>query len=636
MVGSRTTWSTGAAWLLLALLSVWIYWPGLDGPVLLDDAANLERVQALAAEDGFVADVLTENRSGPLGRPVSMASFMLDLYLLDGGIRGAKLTNVLLHAATSGLVLLFCLQLFRALGYSRERELALWVAALWLLAPLFVSTVLYMVQRMAQLATFFSLLACWAYLCWRRSRSLWGWSMLWLLLSLLAVVLAVLSKENGVLALPLLLLIELAVLQPRDRALPQLPTHTVTLARLHAALLALGVLATLAYLALYLDSLEASYQRRDFSLWERIITQPRILWLYVGQLLYAEPASLGLYHDGFAFSRGLLAPGSTLVSVIAWLLALLASLWVLLLATWRGVGFGLLFFLVAHGLESTVFPLELYFEHRNYLPAVGLFISVAALLPLIGRHLGWLRPWFQLLLALLVLRAALVTAAEVQVWTNGRVFHLVAIHRFPDSVRANENLALELATLGDTALALDYLAKAEALDRPGSFRHRLAEAMVFCRAEGAVPAERFMSWQMTRQDFRDPLVSETSYSLVKQLVSGHCSGTDLGGLAQHWGGLLLEQTPDIVTPKLFLSLALLENHLERHEPALRHVDALLQRSPNDLKALMMRLYFTALLGRDAEYRATLVSLKQARDQGLLNEQERVNLQVLSDYQGAAQ
>nr|MDJ0877847.1 hypothetical protein [Halieaceae bacterium] len=442
------TWLAPTACLALLLLSTWIYWPGLDGPVVLDDAANLERVQALAGGDGFFSDVLVENRSGPLGRPVSMASFMLDLYLLDGGVRGAKLTNVILHAATGVLVYLFCLQLFRALGYARERELSLWVTAFWLLAPLFVSTVLYMVQRMAQLATFFSVLSCWAYLCWRRS-SPGGLSLLWLLLALIAVVLAALSKENGLLAIPLLMLIELAVLQPRDRALEQVPAHTRGLAIVHSCLLVMGVLATLALLVLGMESLQASYERRDFTLWERILTQPRILWIYLGQLLSPDPASLGLYHDGFAFSERLLKPTSTLVAILAWLAALAASLGALLLPAWRGCGFGLLFFLIGHALESTIFPLELYFEHRNYLPALGVFVALVCLLATLGSRWSWLRPWLQLLLAVMLLRATLVTATEVQVWSNGRVFHLVAINRFPDSVRANETLAMELARLGD-------------------------------------------------------------------------------------------------------------------------------------------------------------------------------------------
>src|SRR5690606_5451195 len=80
------------------------------------------------------------------------------------------------------------------------------VAATWLLHPLLVSTVLYAVQRMAQLSTFFTLLALLAWLKARtadkpRSFYFFGWFVM-PAMSLLAM----LSKENGAL-LPLYFLL---------------------------------------------------------------------------------------------------------------------------------------------------------------------------------------------------------------------------------------------------------------------------------------------------------------------------------------------------------------------------------------------------------------------------------------------
>ncbi len=618
-----------APWLLgILLLTGWIYWPGLSGPILLDDAANLERVQALVSEEGFVVDVLTDNPSGPLGRPVAMASFLLDLYLLDGGVWGAKLTNLLIHLSTGVLVWLFSLQVFTALGASRRRECALWVAAFWLLAPLLVSTTLYMVQRMAQLATLFSLVALSAYLHWRRDGEGGGWRSPWWPIALLAVVLAVLSKENALLVLPLLVLVELAVLQPRDH--PRVGGGLVDhLLKLHVGLAALGLLAVAAYLMLFFDGLVAGYGIRDFTLIERLLTQPRILWHYLAQLLWVDSQALGLYHDAYPFSTGLTSPRSTLWALLALLLVVPAALLALRYKVMRGVGFGLLFFLVGHALEGSVFPLELYFEHRNYLPAVGVFIALVAGLGALAERLPAGAAWSRGLLALLLGHAAVATAVETQIWANGRVFHLVAESRFPASVRAIEGLAMEMAGLGDTELALQYVARVEALDPRGGFRHRLTEAMVYCRAQGEIPAQRFLSWQMSEEDFRDRLVNENSYSLARKLIGGACEGTDMEALADHWGQMVLGTDVQKVTPKLFLSLAILENHLQRYEQALYYVNRLLQRSPDDLRAQMMRLYFSAILGRTADYEDSLARLEQARDEGLLSAQEKYNLTVLT-------
>jgi hypothetical protein len=44
------------------------------------------------------------------------------------------------------------------------------------------------------------------------------------------------------------------------------------------------------------------------------------------------------------------------------------------------VAFAVLWFLVGHSLESTVFPLEIIHEHRNYLPALGPLLALTYLL----------------------------------------------------------------------------------------------------------------------------------------------------------------------------------------------------------------------------------------------------------------
>ncbi len=621
-------WRASPPWLLgLLLLTAWIYWPGLSGPVLLDDAANLERVQALASSEGFAIDVLTDNTSGPLGRPVSMASFMLDLYLLDGGVWGAKLTNLLVHLTTGMLVWLFSRQLLTALGSTHNREYALWIAALWLMAPLLVSTTLYMVQRMAQLSALFSLASLCAYLQWR-SRGHAPLRSLWWPLCLLLAALAVLSKENGLLTIPLLVLVELAVLQPRDRDRGA-PVPVRMLGMLHLVILGAGVLLVLVYLFLSSERLVASYWHRDFTLWERLLTQPRILWHYAGQLLWADSASLGLFHDGYPFSTGITTPGTTLPAMVGLLLTGLAALAGLRYRAWRGLGFGWLFFLLGHSLEGSVFALELYFEHRNYLPAVGLFIALLSAFDTLAKRFPSCRPWSGLVLAVMVLHAGMVTARESQIWSNGRVFHLVAESRFPNSVRAKEGLAMEFATLGDADLALDYVAMAQTLDPQGGFRHSLTEALVYCRAEGAIPSERFLSWEMSPEDFRDRLVNETSYTLARNLIEGRCEGTDKEALADHWGQMVLAMEVTRVTPKIFLSLAILENHLQRYEQALYYVNRLLQRSPEDLRAHMMRLYFAGLLNRSADYEDSLARLVRAREQGRLSAQESYNLELLS-------
>ncbi len=109
-------------WVLALALCAWIYWPGLDGPPLLDDTANLRPLEQLVEEPNLMADVVAGNLSGPLGRPLTMLSFSLEQVYLGGGVREKKQFNLWLHLCIASLFLLFCRDLFRVLGQARPQR----------------------------------------------------------------------------------------------------------------------------------------------------------------------------------------------------------------------------------------------------------------------------------------------------------------------------------------------------------------------------------------------------------------------------------------------------------------------------------------------------------------------------------
>ncbi len=141
---------------LIALVLI-IYWPGINGPFLLDDFSNLNSLGnggGVNSWNNFISFVFG-NVSGPTGRPVSMLSFLIDAQDWPPHIASFKYTNILIHLL-AGLTLCWVLSLlFAYLELSRQYSgyLALLVSALWLLHPLNSSTTLYVVQRMTQLMT---------------------------------------------------------------------------------------------------------------------------------------------------------------------------------------------------------------------------------------------------------------------------------------------------------------------------------------------------------------------------------------------------------------------------------------------------------------------------------------------------
>ena len=354
-----------------------VYQPGLRGGFLFDDFNTLpklaERGDMRTPRD--VARFVFSGIAGPTGRPVALGSFLLDDSGWPSQPERFKRTNLLLHLLcgllTAWLARLCCQSL--RLPADRTAWATAIAGALWLLHPLFVSTTLYVVQRMTILSAMFVL---WGLCLHVRQRlALSQSSAAPRLLAVMTIqlsaftLLALLSKENGALLPVLALVLEVTVLAGLG------PGPNPALFRAWR-ILVLGlpfalVMAYLGYSALHFAPTDEAY--RGFTIGERLLTEGRVLVDYLHQLCIPRLEPGGLYHDDFVASAGWLTPPTTLISV-AVVFALIGLAWQQrrqspLLAC------AILFFFAGHLLESTTVPLELYFEHRNYLPSVFLAIA---------------------------------------------------------------------------------------------------------------------------------------------------------------------------------------------------------------------------------------------------------------------
>lgn len=444
--------------LLALVVVVLVYAPGCGDYLLFDSRVALSLNPTLARDGAQLEDwrlAALSSSSGPLGRPLTMLSFAANSFAAGGLVPWQlRFTNILIHAVTALLVYAFLRLALTGsttagLTARSARQIAGLAALIWLLHPLHVSTVLYTVQRMAQLSTLFVLLGLCIYL---RYRVRWishapaagelSAATLWLGLILLA---GAASKENALLLLWLLPVVELTLFRGEfaGRRRPLL-SGLAWVAAL-APLLLLGGLWLLAP-----GTLTGGFVGRDFTLQERLLTEARILWQYVGWLLLPDPTAMSLHHDDFPVSRGLLQPWTTLLAICGWVAALSAAI------ALRRISplplFGLLFFLVGHSMESTVFGLELVYEHRNYLPSVGLFGAVAwGLCHWLGDHPARVR-WVGAGALLVVL--AVLTGWRASFWANEADLAAFQLRHHPESARANyhvANTALRRAQRADDA-----------------------------------------------------------------------------------------------------------------------------------------------------------------------------------------
>ena len=194
---------------------------------------------------------------------------------------------------------------------------------------------------------------------------------------------------------------------------------------------ALAVPAVLAFWAP--DFIAADFRHRPFSLEDRFLTQLRVLWQYLGFLLLPNVTQMGFFHDDVVISRSLWTPLSTVIAVLAWP-AVIALAYVYRRAC-PLVLFALLFFLAGHILESTVLPLEMVFEHRNYLPGVGVCLMLAWALLRLTQRVAWLRPGVVAALVLMLLAGQL--AVRSHAWRSELSLAEFNVRNHPLSQRGN-------------------------------------------------------------------------------------------------------------------------------------------------------------------------------------------------------
>jgi|GEM_PF-204588 len=445
---------------LVLAATLFVYANGLEGPFLFDDSAHITQNQWVKIEslswDNLVQAWNSSFSAFPTNRPLAQLSFGINHALAGLSPWAFKATNLAIHLLTGLLVFVLSQLIYRAVAGEaadprRGRLLAAATAAVWLLHPLHVSTVLYTVQRMAQLSSL-GLLAALSCYFWGRIRIAEGRpGALWILASAPIAMLGFLAKENAAL-LPLLLLVsEITVLQ-------NLPTkgRSGFMRTVWILFIAVPLLASFAYFATHPGYL--NFDGRPFTLEERVLTQARVLWLYLQWLFVPDITAMGLFHDDLRLSTGLASPPSTAIAVFALLGITLAAL--SLRRKTPVFAFAVLFFLAAHALESSVFPLEIVFEHRNYLASLGPLFLFAYLVTIASQRMK-VRSLAMTLGTLLLLSYSAVTYIRVNNWSSYNSFILSSAENHPNSPRSNFMAAqLTISALSNSEGGREELADA--------------------------------------------------------------------------------------------------------------------------------------------------------------------------------
>ena len=459
----------------ICLITCLIYLPGLDGSFVFDDYPNIVTNKQIHVES-FTPEVLSQLFIGLDGktsiisaRPVSGLSFAMNYFISGLEPYGFKLVNLLIHLLTGWTIFLVLSWIFRAsrvldnniyhpVKSDYSRWVALLTAAIWLIHPLNVSTVLYAVQRMTELSALFTLLGFAAYLRCRLSQieNVQATGYLALFTGLfICWPLGILSKQNAVI-LPLLCLVA-------EITLFRFVAISTLLRRLYQ-LLGVSIFAALVYFLYNPDFILRDYQLRDFTLGQRLMTESRVLWTYVHSLMLPDLARMGLYLDDIPLSTGLLHPVSTLLSTIAWGIVFLSA--IILRHRLPILSFSILWFLVGHSIESSFIGLEIAYEHRNYLPGIGVILGMSWCALMLYQQQEKLRPAFKLTGIFILVLLITLTLLRNHQWSTAGEHIETEVRHHPLSYRANDDFARQLIAAGKYTEAEDVLQKIKYTERP--------------------------------------------------------------------------------------------------------------------------------------------------------------------------
>ena len=471
--------------LFIILLSV--YSNTFDSSWHFDDEYSILKNNALHMTDLNWENVkstfhASSDGRGHVDRPVACLSFAFNYYLGGTEVHGYHILNFMIHFLSSIFLFLFIYHTLN-LPILKERYgpnsyfIGLLATVLWAINPVQTQAVTYIVQRMASMAGMFYVMTMYFYLKGRTSapRLL---KITHYFSCIVCAILALGSKENTVTLPMVVLLYDLFLVQGITKKSLKKYIFLFPIAVLAGTIVAVFLKGPSIF---HPENIVSGYYLRGFTLIERLLTEPRVVLLYVSLLLYPMPYRLCFSHD-IPISTGLLDPPTTIIAIL--IIFTLLCLIILKSKRWPLVCFCILFFLVNHITESTALSLELVFEHRNYIPSMLFFVPIAIMIAK-GLNFFAYKRSIQLIISIFVVLALVAIGHSTFIrnfaWKTEEALWLDAVAKSPNLSRTHINLGKAYAGIGLRQMALDQYKEALNLpDGPNRKAHYLVHYSMGC------------------------------------------------------------------------------------------------------------------------------------------------------------
>ena len=439
-------------------------------------------------------------------RPVSYFTLAVNYYFDGLNVFWYHVVNFFIHYITSVFLFLFIYNTLRLpiLEGRYERNaysIALLAALFWAINPVEVMAVTYIVQRMASMAAMFYIMAMYFYLKGRTGDKKWK-RVGFFVLAVFSALLSLGSKENAAMLPVSLFLFDLFLIQG------------VTIEHIRKnwmiCLFALVLVPAIGLMYYDFSTITGDYDEfRPFTMWERVLTQPRVILFYISLLLYPITSRMMLIHD-VEISKSLFDPWTTVAAIVVIFLILVAA--IVISRRKPIISYCIVFFFLNHAIEGSFISLGIIYEHRNYLPSMLFFVPLSIFIVYALSH-------FEKRKRMLVVLSSAITAVIIIMGMNVYIYNDISkdeislwsdnVQKAPDLSIAHGNLGAALAKASRFPEAFVELTKA--LNSPPSWDIRM----------------KFKIYQLLGEYYLLSGDHENAIMYVEKALAGLSNNTDL-------------------------------------------------------------------------------------------------------------
>ena len=436
-----------AAFCLLFLV-VAIYSNSFEGSWHYDDFQNIVENDNIHIKDlswDHLKKTFYSPTTGNVSRPLAYLSFALNYYFDRLDVFSYHLVNIVIHYITSFFLFLFIYSTLKLPSIAGKYgthaySIALLSAVFWVINPVHVSAVTYIVQRMSSMTALFYVAAMYCYLKARTAAKGQLSKVFYFAMTFLAALAAAGTKENAMTLPVCLMLYELLLIQGITKE--RRKSHILL------GFISVSIVFALTLLFVDFSTILGGYADRPFTLLQRLLTEPRVIIYYVTILLYPVSSRLTLIHD-IDISLSLFNPWTTLPAI---LILVITTVLALILARRRPlISFCILFFILNHLIEGSFVPLEIIYEHRNYLPSMLFFVPVSLVIINVFdrfKERKIVSYAVATLLAGVVITQGMTTYLQNGIWKNEITLWTDNVRKAPKLHRPHHNLGVALMSAG--------------------------------------------------------------------------------------------------------------------------------------------------------------------------------------------